>query len=246
MPKFKKFASKAFDFSLELLEAAAKGMAEGAANKPRQQGAQHSNSVSQTSAAARGSVATTTPVATKAPEVKWEFNPVEWVSHCPHEVGLCDNCKTRIKACIQFAVDAGVPGGFNFATGRVDPDVAACNNACTHKLINDCCANCLFSHMDRSMNQFANIAMLSSTAVGGLTNAAMGVGNVGAPIGTMRQDLHQRSLETQRQRDILQQQMANTPIPFAQGGNYGSGGGTWERQDRLAWQMGMNNTYTTL
>ncbi|EPS45510.1 hypothetical protein H072_506 [Dactylellina haptotyla CBS 200.50] len=240
MPKFKKFASKAFGFTIDVLEALAEP-------PKQQQQQQQAGSQAQTQSQAAGRGLPATPAAEpKAPKIDVKIDPKEWVSHCTHEVGLCDACLTRIRTCIQYAVDSGVPGGFNFATGQLDRDVAACNNSCPHKLINDCCASCLLSSMNRQMNQFNNMASLLNTSVSGLTNAAAGVGNVGDPIGTLRQDIHNRAVQTQAERDLLAQRMANTPIPFGWGGAGlgGGGGGTWDRSAAAADQTYGDVYYT--
>ncbi|KAJ6258637.1 hypothetical protein Dda_6685 [Drechslerella dactyloides] len=233
MSKFKKFASKMGHLALDGLEAMVEVLEED--NKKRAAARQQQAAA----APARAPVANVAKpaqvaqAASKPAKVDVDIDLHEWVSHCNHTSGICDACVTRIKTCIQYAIDNGVPGGFNFATGRIDPDVAACNNSCTHKKINDCCATCLFSFMDRKTVEVTNLAAISSAAVGHLSNAAMGVGNVGSGIGTMRQNLHQQSLATQAQRDLILQQQMNAPLPFASAG-YGGGGGTWGRQQQLA------------
>ncbi|EWC48942.1 hypothetical protein DRE_00247 [Drechslerella stenobrocha 248] len=226
MPKFKKFASKLFDRALEGLETLS---AEAAAKQQQQRQQPMPSTAPAAPAAARA------PAAVAQKPFTVEVDPVEWVSHCTHTAGICPTCLTAVKTCIQFAVDSGLPGGFNFATGQLDPDVAECNNSCPHKGLNDCCASCLCSSMSRQSARVRALADISSAAVGHLNSAAMGVGATGSGIGALRQNLHQQSVQTEAQRAVhTQQRMMMMSSPVVLGGASGGGGGTWGRQQQLA------------
>ncbi|KAK6337932.1 hypothetical protein TWF696_001407 [Orbilia brochopaga] len=233
MSKFKKFASKLGHYALDGLDALVEAAEESNRKRAAAAAAASSSATSQPQAAARAPAAPAPAAKPKPAPVEIDIDPIEWESYCTHEAIICSNCLAAVKACIQSAIDAGVPGGFNFATRRVDPDVAACNNACPHKKINDCCATCLFSFMGRKTNEVNNLIAVSNAAVGHLNNAAAGVGTVGAPIGTMRQNLHEQSMRNQEQRAEFQRQMAAMQAPVF-GGFGGGGGGTWGRQQQIA------------
>ncbi|KAF3912462.1 hypothetical protein ABW20_dc0104216 [Dactylellina cionopaga] len=241
MSKFKKFASKCGRATLDLIECVADAVEQSQAESAKRVAAAREQAAATATRAPVSAAAATTP---KKPTV--EINPVEWVSHCNHTTRICDACITRIKTCIQYAVDNGVPGGFNFATGQLDRDVAECNNSCPHKLINDCCAQCMLNWMPLKMAQVNNLISISNAAVGHLTNAATGVRTAGSGISTLRQNVTQQSLDNQARRDeVLRQQML-APVQFGFGGGYWGGGGTWDRQQQIANGFSDNNVSYTV